>query len=103
MVTTQLSCIEDGYILTWASTLAYKIPKQIFLFGKNAAGTIFSIVSEFGENSLVFHLSISENNCFYYTEDQLSIAYLNIKCMRKYQTKALGSSAHGVSVNGLVR
>ena len=49
MVTIQLSCIEDGYILRWASTLAYKITKNMFLFGKNAAGTIFPIVSEFGE------------------------------------------------------
>ena len=48
-MTIQLSCIEDGYILTWASTLAYKITKIMFLFGKKGAGTIFSMVPEFGE------------------------------------------------------
>ena len=49
LVTIQLSCIEDGYTLTWASTLAYKITQIMFRFGKNGAGTIFSMVPEFGE------------------------------------------------------
>ena len=57
LVTNQLSCIENGYSLTWARTLTYIITKVMFLFGKNGESTIFSMVPEFGGKIQYFFIS----------------------------------------------